>query len=663
MDAFVLVMEANADGNIIYASESIISLLGYDPSKFLHSKGCYPSGAEPTTPSFPIGTMDPTDRNGSTSIIDFIPHYERRSFETILSGRKGDQILDPYVSLTIHLRQLISAGLAADSLLSCPVFELVRLFGTFNTIDEMSTNMNVIQMQKWSGTPCFVSIGRLQTPKILKELRMIPSNLNSLFNVNREFVSRHSLEWKFLFLDHRASTLIGYMPFEVLGTSGFDYYHWDDLPTVINGHQQLMQTGEGTSPRYRFLTKGQQWIWLQTKSYITYHQWNSKPEFIVCTHRITGYDDETSSPSSGQCESSSLKGPSWQASFPTTTSMTSSKMMSEKLDTDKHLMNMTPDQMIPVITFPVISSSSSISDHNPHAKHHHSSEERKPSKIGSVSRNQADSTIHMGYSSQSSHQSSTASNSDKSDHHRHREQYSQNHHLQMLPDSINSFTPIHFPTHESYQTDYQYDLPQQQQSFQSRRSHPNHLTVDTSVHSSSIVQSTHQYSGHYHTGSEDVTSLNQIPESSTSMSPNPDTSIINYSTQHPVVSVSEGNVHDFLRRRHQLLQEHIHEQQEELRRVEHQLLTPTNQYESMDHDLNQQQQMMTTSSENMNDFRSSGCDMSVTQAVPTALFHLAATGTQIDCYNHYENQQQTDLLSPPTQQQQLNYLRHEYQPL
>lgn len=52
-----------------------------------------------------------------------------------------------------------------------------------------------------------------------------------------------------------------------------------------------MQKGEGTSCYYRFLTKGQQWIWLQTRFFITYHQWNSKPEFVVCTHRVVNYSD------------------------------------------------------------------------------------------------------------------------------------------------------------------------------------------------------------------------------------------------------------------------------------------------------------------------------------------------------------------------------------
>ncbi|KAG8504962.1 Circadian locomoter output cycles protein kaput [Galemys pyrenaicus] len=106
---------------------------------------------------------------------------------------------------------------------------------------------------------------------------------------NEEFTSRHSLEWKFLFLDHRAPPIIGYLPFEVLGTSGYDYYHVDDLENLAKCHEHLMQYGKGKSCYYRFLTKGQQWIWLQTHYYITYHQWNSRPEFIVCTHTVVSY--------------------------------------------------------------------------------------------------------------------------------------------------------------------------------------------------------------------------------------------------------------------------------------------------------------------------------------------------------------------------------------
>lgn len=68
----------------------------------------------------------------------------------------------------------------------------------------------------------FVGTTRIYKPKLIRELSINSTRKN-------EFTSRHSLEWKFLFLDHRAPPIIGYLPIEVLGTSGYDYYHFDDL--------------------------------------------------------------------------------------------------------------------------------------------------------------------------------------------------------------------------------------------------------------------------------------------------------------------------------------------------------------------------------------------------------------------------------------------------
>ena len=43
---------------------------------------------------------------------------------------------------------------------------------------------------------------------------------------------------------------------------------YDDHQDADADETHLNQTGEGTSCYYRFLTKGQQWIWLQTRSSI-----------------------------------------------------------------------------------------------------------------------------------------------------------------------------------------------------------------------------------------------------------------------------------------------------------------------------------------------------------------------------------------------------------
>ncbi|KAJ3661226.1 hypothetical protein Zmor_005632 [Zophobas morio] len=246
VDGFIMIFSAS--GQIYYASESITSLLGHLPNEVLN-----------------------------TTIYDMANEEEHSYLYNILITPSEEQ---GQVSFACHLRRGDS-----DSKQN-PSFELVNFVGYFRSDEDMVQSDN--RYSGYSGEAdtrlVFVGTGKVQTPRLIKEMPLVDSSKS-------EFTSRHSLEWKFLFLDHRAPPIIGYLPFELLGTSGYDYYHIDDLDDIISGHKALMQKGEGTSCYYRFLTKGQQWIWLQTRYYITYHQWNSKPEFIVCTNRVVSYAD------------------------------------------------------------------------------------------------------------------------------------------------------------------------------------------------------------------------------------------------------------------------------------------------------------------------------------------------------------------------------------
>lgn len=259
LDGFIIVVSCN--GRILYTSESIVSLLGYIPGSL------------------------------NMSIFEIVHETDKQSLHKLLNNANFSdsshiKSKDSLLSIMIHIKH----GPIHSQ--NSPMYELVRLVGNFHHWKNISTdgsNANNFEYDNSSSCSqassnaewqlCFVAMARLQTPQLLREMSLLDESKN-------EFTSRHSLEWKFLFLDHRAPPIIGYLPFEVLGTSGYDYYHVDDLEKVAACHESLMQTGEGTSCCYRFLTKGQQWIWLQTRYYITYHQWNSKPEFIVCTHTV-----------------------------------------------------------------------------------------------------------------------------------------------------------------------------------------------------------------------------------------------------------------------------------------------------------------------------------------------------------------------------------------
>ncbi|XP_077389987.1 circadian locomoter output cycles protein kaput isoform X2 [Festucalex cinctus] len=264
LDGFFLAI--TTDGNIIYASESVTSLLEHLP-------------------------CDLVDQN----LLNFLPSGEHSDIYKLLSSHVAErEMLTPeYLKTKNQLEFCCHMLRGTMDPSEPPVYEYVKFIGNFKSLNNVPNCPHnglteaFIERSVHSTSEeqlCLVATVRLAKPKFIKEMCTVEEP-------NEEFTSRHSLEWKFLFLDHRAPPIIGYLPFEVLGTSGYDYYHVDDLDTLAKCHEHLMQYGKGKSCYYRFLTKGQQWIWLQTHYYITYHQWNSRPEFIVCTHTVVSYGE------------------------------------------------------------------------------------------------------------------------------------------------------------------------------------------------------------------------------------------------------------------------------------------------------------------------------------------------------------------------------------
>lgn len=256
-DSFLLVF--TQQGVILYASESVTSLLGHLPSDMVNkSVYDYVGKTESANLHNLLYNYRVVSGNG-------VPEYEKEENQLCFECNFQRGSLDPR---------------------DTPRYEPVIVRGSFrhtNSIAAADEEISLSAQTSNRDQVYFLCTVRLRTSQLVREM--------SIVDDNKEFTSRHSLEWKFLFLDHRAPPIIGYLPFEVLGTSGYDYYHPDDLDGVTTSHEQLMKTGEGTSCYYRFLTKGQQWIWLKTRFYITYHQWNSKPEFINCTNTVVSYAD------------------------------------------------------------------------------------------------------------------------------------------------------------------------------------------------------------------------------------------------------------------------------------------------------------------------------------------------------------------------------------
>ncbi|XP_026462933.1 aryl hydrocarbon receptor nuclear translocator homolog [Ctenocephalides felis] len=126
---------------------------------------------------------------------------------------------------------------------------------------------------------CLVAIGRLQVTSTANTSDLSGSHSQS------EFITRHSLDGKFSFIDQRVMNLLGYSPPELFGKSCFDFFHPEDQSHMKENFEQVLKLkGQVVSLMYRFRAKNREWVWLRTSAFAFLNPYTDDVEYIVCTH-------------------------------------------------------------------------------------------------------------------------------------------------------------------------------------------------------------------------------------------------------------------------------------------------------------------------------------------------------------------------------------------
>ncbi|XP_053200542.1 uncharacterized protein LOC128385680 isoform X2 [Panonychus citri] len=110
-----------------------------------------------------------------------------------------------------------------------------------------------------------------------------PPSLLEMPQKDSMFKSKHKLDLSLVSMDQRGKQLLGYSDTEMSNKGVYDLVHFDDLAYVASAHQELLKTGASGLIAYRLISKENKWQWLQTSARLVYK--NSKPDFILCTHR------------------------------------------------------------------------------------------------------------------------------------------------------------------------------------------------------------------------------------------------------------------------------------------------------------------------------------------------------------------------------------------
>nr|QHD25541.1 methoprene-tolerant protein [Sogatella furcifera] len=107
------------------------------------------------------------------------------------------------------------------------------------------------------------------------------------FNVREEYITRHHIDGRIIYTDHRISMVAGYLPGEVTGNPGFKYMHKDDVMWTMVALQQMFCGGKriGNSC-YKMLTKNGKFIFMRTHGYIELADDGETIQSFVCINTV-----------------------------------------------------------------------------------------------------------------------------------------------------------------------------------------------------------------------------------------------------------------------------------------------------------------------------------------------------------------------------------------
>ncbi|XP_057711717.1 basic helix-loop-helix ARNT-like protein 1 isoform X2 [Corythoichthys intestinalis] len=137
------------------------------------------------------------------------------------------------------------------------------------------------------GLTCLVTMCRVQdhaSHQSPKDVKVKPT----------EFVTRCAIDGKFTFVEQQATTIIGYLPQEILGTSCYEYFHQDDLQHLAEKHRQVLRSREKLETKcYKFKAKYGPYVSLQSQWFSFTNPWTKEVEFIVSLNRVVSGGSHT----------------------------------------------------------------------------------------------------------------------------------------------------------------------------------------------------------------------------------------------------------------------------------------------------------------------------------------------------------------------------------
>ncbi|CAG5119250.1 unnamed protein product [Candidula unifasciata] len=288
-DGFLFVVQCDS-GRIIYMSDSVTPVLNQSQGDLFGSTLydlTHPDDVEKVREQLSTTESQNTGRilDLKTGTVKKEGHQSsvrlcmgsRRGF--ICRLRMGNVQSDPMTANhTVRMRQRNTLGPASDG----HHYAVVHITGYVKNWPPASgVQIDRGDSDEGGSHCCLVAIGRLQVTNT--------PNCSDIMGPNppTEFISRHSIDGKFTFVDQRVTPVLGYQPQELLGKLAFEFYHPEDQTHMKETFEQVLKLkGQVMSMMYRFRASNLDWVWLRTSSFSFQNPYTDEVEYIVCTNTL-----------------------------------------------------------------------------------------------------------------------------------------------------------------------------------------------------------------------------------------------------------------------------------------------------------------------------------------------------------------------------------------
>lgn len=131
-----------------------------------------------------------------------------------------------------------------------------------------------------------------------------PSNIEVPLDAST-FLSKHSLDMKFSYVDDKMFALLGYNPADLMGKPLYECHHGIDSEHLMGTFKNVISKGQSETARYRFLARTGGFAWVVTQATLIYDK--QKPHSIVCVNYvISGVENKDEIYSCAQLEARQL---------------------------------------------------------------------------------------------------------------------------------------------------------------------------------------------------------------------------------------------------------------------------------------------------------------------------------------------------------------------